>query len=226
MKFIKSELENIRNKEKVLIDESSIESQRKLKHIVVIGTSTGGPKALRKVISSIPSNVEAAFLVVQHMPPKFTKSLAERLDYMSKVKVKEAESNEIIKVGHVYIAPGGFHLLVNENSNSLLRIKLSKAPPVNGHRPSVDALMMSVSQIKLQNIIGVIMTGMGRDGSEGVKVLKEIKNAHIIAQDESSSIVFGMPKEAISKGVVDVVASLNEIANEIMKIVGVHKQWM
>ncbi|NLI58965.1 MAG: chemotaxis protein CheB [Clostridium sp.] len=221
MEVIGKTLKN--NKKEVLTDTNFGENQEKLKYIVVIGTSTGGPKALKKVISSIPPNVKAAFLVVQHMPSGFTKSLANRLDYVSMVKVKEAEENEIIKCGHVYIAPGDFHLLVKKNSDNSLRIKLTKDPPVNGHRPSVDVLMRSVSETKLQNIIGVVMTGMGRDGSEGVKILKELNKAYIIAQDEKSSIVFGMPREAILKGVVDVVASLNEIANEIMKIVGVHE---
>lgn len=221
MEVIGKTLKN--NKKEVLTDTNFGENQEKLKYIVVIGTSTGGPKALKKVISSIPPNVKAAFLVVQHMPSGFTKSLANRLDYVSMVKVKEAEENEIIKCGHVYIAPGDFHLLVKKNSDNSLRIKLTKDPPVNRHRPSVDVLMRSVSETKLQNIIGVVMTGMGRDGSEGVKILKELNKAYIIAQDEKSSIVFGMPREAILKGVVDVVASLNEIANEIMKIVGVHE---
>ena len=221
MEVIGKTLKN--NKKEVLTDTNFGENQEKLKYIVVIGTSTGGPKALKKVISSIPPNVKAAFLVVQHMPSGFTKSLANRLDYVSMVKVKEAEENEIIKCGHVYIAPWDFHLLVKKNSDNSLRIKLTKDPPVNGHRPSVDVLMRSVSETKLQNIIGVVMTGMGRDGSEGVKILKELNKAYIIAQDEKSSIVFGMPREAILKGVVDVVASLNEIANEIMKIVGVHE---
>lgn len=219
MEFEGRVLKDGKNTEKVLAHEN----QEKLKYIVVIGTSTGGPRALKKVISSIPPNVKAAFLVVQHMPPGFTKSLAERLDFVSQVKVKEAEDNEIIKSAHVYIAPGDFHLLISKNPDNVLRMKLSKDPPVNGHRPSVDVLMKSVSETKLQNVVGVVMTGMGRDGSEGVKILKDVNKAHIIAQDEKSSIVFGMPREAILKGVVDVVASLNEIANEIMKIVGLHE---
>ena len=118
---------------------------------------------------------------------------------------------------------GIFICWLKKSSDNSLRIKLTKYLPVNGHRPSVDVLMRLVSETKLQNIIGVVMTGMGRDGSEGVKILKELNKAYMIAQDEKSSIVFGMPREAILKGVVDVVASLNEIANEIMKIVGVHE---
>jgi len=213
----------LNNGTEVLAGTNFSKYEEELKYIVVIGTSTGGPKALKEVISSIPPDVKAAFLVVQHMPPGFTKSLAERLDYISKVRVKEAEDNEVIKNAHVYIAPGDFPLMVNKNADNVLRLKLSKDPPVNGHRPSVDVLMKSVSETKHKNVVGVVMTGMGRDGSEGVKMLKELNKAHIIAQDEKSSIVFGMPKEAILKGVVDVVASLNEIADEIMKIVGVHE---
>ncbi|MDQ2085873.1 chemotaxis response regulator protein-glutamate methylesterase [Herbivorax sp. ANBcel31] len=211
------------NKEKFLIDEDLVKEKTELKYIVAIGTSTGGPKALQKLISSIHPNVEAAFLVVQHMPPGFTKSLADRIDYISKVKVKEAEDNEVIKGSHVYIAPGDSHLMVSKSSENVLKIKLSKDPPVNGHRPSVDVMMKSLSNTNFKNIIGVIMTGMGRDGSEGVEILKNTNNAHIIAQDKKSCIVFGMPKEAILKGVVDVVAALDEIANEIMKTMGVHK---
>lgn len=197
--------------------------QDEIKNIVAIGTSTGGPKALQDVIPLIPADVEAAFVVVQHMPPGFTKSLAERLDSMSSVKVKEAKDNEVLKNAHVYIAPGDYHMLVEKCVDGLLRIKLSKDPPVAGHRPSVDVMMGSVSKTNLKNIVAVIMTGMGGDGSEGIKKLKSINNAHIIAQDESTCVVFGMPRVAILTGAVDVVVPLKEITSEIMKIVGVHK---
>lgn len=194
-----------------------------LNNIVLIGTSTGGPKALQEVIPLIPENVDAAFLVVQHMPAGFTKSLADRLDGMSKVKVKEAEDEELIKTGYVYIAPGDYHMLAEKNSNTSLKIKLTKDPHVGSHRPSVDVMIESVSNTGFKNIVAVIMTGMGGDGSEGVKMLKKKNNANIIAQDEESCVVFGMPKAAIQKGVVDIVTPLKEISNEIMKIVGVHK---
>ncbi|HOQ38295.1 MAG TPA: chemotaxis response regulator protein-glutamate methylesterase [Acetivibrio sp.] len=195
----------------------------KIKSIVAIGTSTGGPKALQEVIPLISPDIESAFLVVQHMPPGFTKSLAERLDSMSGVNVKEAEDNEVVKNGHVYIAPGDFHMTIKKSSNSIYRIKLTKDPPVEGHRPSVDVMMESVSESGIGNIVAVIMTGMGKDGTKGIEKLKTKNNAHIIAQDESSCVVFGMPRVAISTGLVDVVVPLNQIAKEIMKTVGVHR---
>jgi len=197
-----------------------------LNNIVLIGTSTGGPKALQEVIAAIPEDVNAAFLVVQHMPPGFTKSLAERLDGMSKVRVKEAEDDEPIKTGYVYIAPGDYHMLAEKDEKSKLKIKLTKEPPVGSHRPSVDVLFESVSNTDFENVVAVIMTGMGGDGSEGIKKLKKNKNVSVIVQDEKTSVVFGMPRAAIQTGVVDIVTPLSEISNEIMKIVGVHKQWI
>lgn len=195
----------------------------KVKSIVAIGTSTGGPKALQEVIPLIPPDVESAFLVVQHMPAGFTKSLAKRLDSMSGVNVKEAEDNEVIKNAHVYIAPGDYHMTIKKTGDSLYRIKLTKDPPVEGHRPSVDVMMESVSDSGVSNIVAVIMTGMGKDGTKGIVKLKNKNNAHVIAQDESSCVVFGMPRVAISTGLVDSIVPLNQIAKEIMKTVGVHK---
>lgn len=193
----------------------------KIKNIVAIGTSTGGPKALQSVIPLIPENIPAAFLVVQHMPPGFTKSLAERLDNMSQVKVKEAENDEIVKAGHVYIAPGDYHMLVERISGDDLKIKLTQTPSVVGHRPAVNVMMESLSDTGLKNIIGVIMTGMGGDGSEGIKKIKKNNKGYIIAQDEKTCVVYGMPKVAVQTGAVDIVVPLQEIAGEIMKIVGV-----
>jgi two-component system, chemotaxis family, protein-glutamate methylesterase/glutaminase len=206
-----------------LKNKSEIKENYNLRNIVAIGTSTGGPKALQSVIPVIPGDVQAAFLVVQHMPPGFTKSLAIRLNNMSEVNVKEAEDGEIVKAGFVYIAPGDYHMLVEKRNNEGLKIKLSQAPPVGAHRPAVNVLMESLSKTGLTNIIGVIMTGMGGDGSEGIKMLKEFNNSHIIAQDEKTCVVYGMPKVAMQTGAVDVVVPLQEITNEIMKIVGVQK---
>lgn len=194
-----------------------------LTNLVLIGTSTGGPRALQEVVPLIPDNVNASFLVVQHMPAGFTKSLAERLDGMSKVRVKEAEDDEPIKTGYVYIAPGDYHMTAYKTNKEILKIKLTKDSPVGSHRPSVDVMLKSVSKISFKNVVAVIMTGMGGDGSEGVKMLKKNNNAKIIAQDENSCVVFGMPKAAIETGVVDIVTPLRGISNEIMKIVGVHK---
>jgi two-component system chemotaxis response regulator CheB len=194
----------------------------KVTSIVAIGTSTGGPKALQEVVPLIPENIMATFLIVQHMPAGFTKSLADRLNAMSNVKVKEAEHNEILKNAYVYIAPGDYHMKILKESDSIFRINLTKDPPISGLRPSVNIMMESVADTEIKKVVGVIMTGMGGDGSEGVKKLKQKNNAYIIAQDESSSVVFGMPKVAIQTGAVDIVVPLKEITNEIIRIVGVH----
>jgi len=227
VKIASSTVPNSRFTMKVKKSSTVYRESPALKNIVLIGTSTGGPKALQEVIPALPEDVNAAFLVVQHMPPGFTKSLADRLDGMSKVRVKEAENDEPIKTGYVYIAPGDYHMLAEKDESSTLKIKLTKDPRVGSHRPSVDVMIESVSNTGFENVVVVIMTGMGGDGSEGIKILeKKNKNVSIIAQDEKSCVVFGMPKAAIQTGVVDIITPLGEISNEIMKIVGVHKQWI
>lgn len=207
----------------VLRPKEEIVKSSNIIKVVAIGTSTGGPKALQDVIPLIPGDVPAAFLVVQHMPAGFTKSLADRLNNLSEVVVKEAENGETVKPGYVYIAPGDYHMLVEKFDGKNIRIKLNQDPPVGGHRPAVNVMMESLSKTGLTNVIGVIMTGMGGDGSEGVKKLKEVNNGYIIAQDEQSCVVYGMPKVAVQTGAVDSVVPLKEITREIMKIMGVHK---
>lgn len=198
----------------------AVESSGKVKKIIAIGTSTGGPRALQSVIPLLPANLDASVVVVQHMPAGFTKSLADRMNSMSELNVKEAENNDVLKPGWVYIAPGDYHLRVIQDRSGY-RINLGDDPPVTGHRPSVDAMMYSIGDLGTQNIIGVIMTGMGADGAKGLVNIKQVNKAHIIAQDEESCVVFGMPKSAIAEGVVDRVVSLNEISNEILKAMGV-----
>lgn len=193
-----------------------------VKNIITIGSSTGGPKALQEVIPLLPADIPAAVFIVQHMPAGFTRSLAERLDRMSSLKVKEAEDGEIIKTSQVYIAPGDYHMMLEKQQDGNISIKLSQEPPVGGHRPSVDVTLKSLSRTGLNNIMVVIMTGMGRDGSEGIKLIKNINKGYIIAQDEKSSIVYGMPKAAVQTGVVDVVVQLKDIAGEIIKYLGVY----
>ncbi len=191
----------------------------RIKKIIAIGTSTGGPKALQDVIPNLPGNLQASVLVVQHMPPGFTKSLAERMDGISQMRVKEAEHNDLLLPGWVYIAPGDYHLrIVREGHN--FRIKLGDDGLVSGHRPSVDAMMDSLADLKMSEIVGVIMTGMGSDGAKGLKRLKE-NRTFIIAQDEESCVVFGMPKSAIKLDAVDKIVSLDVIADEIIKAMGV-----
>ena len=193
-----------------------------LKKIIAIGTSTGGPRALQEVLPFIPGNIPVGIIIVQHMPPGFTKSLAERLDGLSQIRVKEAEDRELIRPGTAYIAPGDFHVVIEKTLSSELCICLSSSPPVGGHRPSVNVMMNSLSDTGIQNIIGVIMTGMGSDGCEGILNLKNHNNAHTIAQDEKSCVVYGMPKAIVEAGVADKIVPLSEIANEITKMVGVY----
>lgn len=195
--------------------------KRELKTIIAVGASTGGPRALQELLTSIPETIPAAFVIVQHMPPGFTKSLAERLDILSDLSVKEAENNEIIKPGCAYIAPGDFHLEVCRTTDDKLRIKLTKEEAKGGHRPAVDVMMNSIAATRFPSVIAVILTGMGRDGSEGIKNIKISNDGIIISQDEKSCVVYGMPKAAVKTGVVDVIVPLEEIAKVIVKILGV-----
>ena len=188
------------------------------KKIVCIGTSTGGPRALQQVITSLPKDLEAPVLIVQHMPPGFTKSLASRLDSLSQIRVKEAEDGELLQKGIAYIAPGGFHLMIKSIGTSLA-ISLSQSPPRNGHRPSVDVMFESISTIKNYSKIAVIMTGMGTDGSRGLVEMKKNGIVKAIAESQDTSIVFGMPKAAIATNMVDEVANVENIAQTIMNYI-------
>ncbi len=183
--------------------------------IIAIGTSTGGPRALQSVIPKIPKDINASILIVQHMPPGFTKSLAERLNNISDICVKEAEDKDILQPGKAYIAPGGFHMKLGKEENDYM-LNLTKDKPVSGHRPSVDVLFNSIADMGINNAIGVILTGMGSDGAKGLKNIKSNSN-FVIAQDEESCVVFGMPKSAINLGIVDKVVSIESISKEIIK---------
>ena len=199
---------------------SSFDSEGKINNIIAIGTSTGGPKALQEVLPKFPANINASIIIVQHMPPKFTKSLAERLNGLSNINVKEAEDGEVLMAGWAYIAPGDKHLHL-QHKGLKYYISLSDGPLVSGHKPSADSMFYSVADTKLKNIIGVIMTGMGADGAKGLVRIKNENKGYIIAQNEESCIVFGMPKSAIAENVVDKVCDLSQITSEIMKAMGV-----
>jgi two-component system, chemotaxis family, protein-glutamate methylesterase/glutaminase len=185
--------------------------------IVAIGASTGGPRALENIFLKLPENLPAAYMIVQHMPPKFTTSFAARLDRVSELNAREAFDREIIKRGHVYVAPGDYHMIVKSHEKKGLLIRLTQEPLESGHRPSINTMMKSIAQTRAKNVIGVIMTGMGEDGSEGIKKMKQANNAYIIAQDEKSSIVYGMPEKAMRTGAVDVVLTLEDISGEIIR---------
>ncbi len=184
------------------------------KKLVVIGASTGGPQALVEIISHLPKNIPASILVVQHMPKQFTRSFAERLDSLSEIEVEEAEEGDRIIEGKALLAPGDYHMLVNNS-----KITLDDGPKINSVRPAVDPTMISAAEAYGENVIGVILTGMGNDGAYGIKVIKE-KGGTTIAQDESTSVVFGMPKAAIATGCVDKVLPLHEISKEIIALLG------
>ncbi|MCD5413642.1 MAG: chemotaxis response regulator protein-glutamate methylesterase [Clostridiales bacterium] len=184
--------------------------------VVAIGTSTGGPRALQYLLAEFPSSFPAPLLIVQHMPKGFTKSLANRLDSFANISVKEAEDGEILRKGYAYIAPGDYHLKVKRNDKKELVISLSKDKEVSGHRPSVDVMFRSLSTLDDLNTVGAIMTGMGADGASGLKDLKKKRKAYVIAQEESSCVVFGMPKSAIENGVVDEIVPLSDITWTIL----------
>lgn len=183
--------------------------------IVAIGTSTGGPRALQEVITKLPGNIPCGVLVVQHMPPGFTKSLADRLNSLSSVTVKEAEHNDVIRPGLVLIAPGDYHMLIEREGGKAV-VKLNQNPPIGGHRPAVDPMMESVARVFGSKTIGVILTGMGHDGAKGIQAIKH-QNGQTIAEDQSTAVVYGMPKSAIEMGVVDKTAPITGIAAEILR---------
>jgi len=177
--------------------------------LICVGASTGGTEAIREFLVGMPTDCPG-IVVVQHMPENFTRMFAERLDGLCQITVKEAEHNDPILPGHAYIAPGGKHLWVKRDEGQLLA-KLSTEPPMNLHRPSVDFLFMSAAKFVGPDAIGVIMTGMGRDGAKGMLEMKA-KGAWNIAQDEATSVIFGIPKETIRIGAARHVLPLGMIA--------------
>lgn len=165
--------------------------------LIAIGASTGGTQAITEVIMAMPESVPG-IVIVQHMPPMFTKSFANRLNEMVRVRVKEAEQGDRVLRGNVYIAPGGRHMAVRRDG-AMYYIDLSDGPPVNFVKPAVDILFRSVAKYAGKNAFGVILTGMGEDGARGLKDMRE-HGADTVAQDEATSVVFGMPKKAIEMG--------------------------
>ncbi|MGJ7520495.1 protein-glutamate methylesterase/protein-glutamine glutaminase [Variovorax sp. LT1P1] len=181
--------------------------------LIIIGASTGGTEAIREVLQPLPPD-SPAVLIAQHMPAGFTKSFAQRLDSLCRIHVKEAEHGERVLPGYAYIAPGGFHLsLARSGANYVAH--LDQEPPVNRHRPSIDVLFDSAAKHAGKNAIGMILTGMGKDGAEGLLRMHKA-GAHTLAQDEASCVVFGMPREAIAIGAADEVAPLGEMCRRVL----------
>lgn len=196
-----------------VIGNSSIGNEK----IVVIGTSTGGPRALQEVIPKLPGNLPCGILIVQHMPPGFTKSLADRLNSLSSLKVKEAEQNDPITPGVVLLAPGDYHMIIERLGGKNVT-RLNQQPPVGGHRPAVDPMMESAVHLYGAHTVGVLLTGMGRDGAKGLQMIRQ-RNGYTIAEDKSTAVVFGMPKAAIELGAVNTVLPISGVAAEIVKAV-------
>jgi two-component system chemotaxis response regulator CheB len=185
--------------------------------IVVLGVSTGGPLALHQVIPRLPADMPVGMLIVQHMPAHFTKSLADRLNSLSHVRVREAQDGDTLEPGLVLIAPGGLHMKIGKDHKT---IQVTPEPASTLHRPSVDVTLDSVLESFGGNALGVIMTGMGRDGCASMKKLHE-KGGYIIAQDEESCVVYGMPKAVVDEGIADEVQPLELLADSIAACVGV-----
>lgn len=182
--------------------------------LIAIGISTGGPNALREVFSAIDPDVKQPVMVVQHMPAGFTKEFAASLDRICPLSVKEAEDGDVLESGHVYIAPGNFHITVEHTATGKYLVRTNQEPPRNGHRPSADVLFESVAKVFGNHSLGVIMTGMGKDGAVELAEMRK-KGAWTLGQDEKSAIVYGMPRVAWELGAVQKQVSLKDMAKEI-----------
>ncbi len=186
--------------------------------VVAIGISTGGPQALTAMLPMLPADLAVPVLIVQHMPPKFTRSLAEDLNARCSLSVSEGREGQTVSPGEVVIAPGGSQMRI-ERSENLPVVRITDDPPENSCRPSVDYLFRSVAHEFGGQAVGVIMTGMGSDGTLGCRLLKR-RGATIITQDEATCVVYGMPRAPAEEGLSDIVAPLNRIAPEIVRLVG------
>jgi two-component system chemotaxis response regulator CheB len=187
-------------------------------HVVAIGSSTGGPKALQQIVTALPQDFPVPILISQHMPPNFTGPLAQRLNQLSRITVKEAEDGETLTRGTVFIAPGSGHMKIARRKITETVISIE---PHNGqyiYKPSVDALMLSVAEVYSGHVLGVILTGLGNDGQRGMKEIKN-KGGRTIAQDEASCVVYGMPKAVIEAGAADKIVPIEGIAGEIINTV-------
>ena len=192
--------------------------------LVAIACSTGGPKSLQSVLPYLPGNLDAPVLLVQHMPAGFTATLAERLNDLSTIKVREAADGELLEKGCVYIAPGGRHLkCIREGNNH--RIAITDDPPRDALRPCANVMYESLMNSGYDQITCVVLTGMGADGTSGIQQLETKKHIYVIAQDEATSVVYGMPRAIAQAGLADRIVPLQAVADEITKNVGCTK-WM
>ncbi|XZG70677.1 protein-glutamate methylesterase/protein-glutamine glutaminase [Chitinibacteraceae bacterium HSL-7] len=181
--------------------------------VIFIGSSTGGTEALKELLVPLPETLPP-ILIAQHMPPLFTKSFAQRLDSLCRLHVKEAEHDEALQPGTVYIAPGHAHLMIRRTGAGL-RTELNEGPPVNRHRPSVDVLFRSAANVIGRSALGIILTGMGKDGAQGLLEMRQT-GAYTMAQDEASCVVFGMPREAILLGAAAEIIGLKQLPSALL----------
>ena len=186
--------------------------------VVVIGTSTGGPPALQQIIPRLPVELAASILIVQHMPVGFTRSLAERLDQRSLLPVREAEDGEPLAPGLVLVAPAGRHMKVRRRSGQPARVWLDDEPKAALHRPSVDVLMAAVAKTYGAQVLGIVLTGMGADGVEGLRAIRDA-GGRTLAESEESCVIYGMPKAALEAGVAERAVPLARMADEILAAV-------
>lgn len=189
--------------------------------IVALACSTGGPKALQQVIPFLPKNLDAPMVLVQHMPMGFTKTMADRLNDTSEITVKEAQEGDVLEKGVVYIAPGGKHLTVKKHSGGDHKVVLNDDPAIGGLKPCANIMYDSLISCDYDEVVCVVLTGMGADGTNGILNLGEKKLIHVIAQNAETCVVYGMPKTIAEAGVVDEVVPLNDVARTITKNVGV-----
>lgn len=201
---------------KEIVKHPQVMTIRTTNKIIAIGASTGGTEALREVLVNMPSN-SPGIVAVQHMPAGFTAAFAERLNQLCQIEVKEASDGDSVLPGTALIAPGDYHMVLRRDGARYL-VRLKKGPQVWHQRPAVDVLFKSVSEFAAANAIGVVLTGMGKDGAQGLRLMKD-KGSINIAQDESTSIVYGMPKAALETGAVDYVVPLPDVAQQIVNIV-------
>lgn len=207
-------------KKKISASNNRIKAVNQGKKLVALACSTGGPKALQSVVPYLPKKLDAPVVIVQHMPAGFTQSMAKRLDEISEIPVKEAQEGDRLENGHVYIAPGGRHLEVRRMGDGSHVIKLNDMPPIGGLKPCANIMYDSLTGSGYDEIVCVVLTGMGADGTNGILSLEKSKPIHVIAQDAQSCVVYGMPKAIAEAGVVDEVVSLNQVAKTITKNVG------
>ena len=190
------------------------------KKFIALACSTGGPQALHEFVPMLPANLSVPLVLVQHMPEGFTSSLAARLDQISSIKVKEAENGEYFKPGVVYITPGGKHMKICEDASRAAYCHLDDSPPVNSLKPCADVMYQSLAKSSFEEIICVVLTGMGADGSEGIKYLNQFKKTYVISQEASTCVVYGMPKAVEQGGLSNEVVPLKSVANSIVKKLG------